>query len=175
MIWRDHPALSGTPPKEGNTNPLNEMMRNIAFFIIAVALVFQAGCGGGGHSRPSDLPKLHPVNITITQGGSPLAGAMVNLLSKTPATYGSASAVTDASGVAVPWTYGFAGVPEGQYTVTVSKSASDGNKKVYRYVDAKYSSTETSPFSIDVKAGRTGETFDVGAQVKELLTDDSQE
>ena len=159
-------------------------MRNIIFFIFAVALVLQVGCGGGGPARPADLPKLHPVNITITQGGAVLEGATVNLFSKTPATYSSASAVTDASGVAALRTYGFPGVPEGQYTVTVTKTAiegateqMDGNTKIlvggkiYQYVDAKYHDAETSTLSIDIKAGTTNETLDIGAPVKEFIAD----
>jgi len=163
-------------------------MRNTTFFIIAVVLALQTGCGDRGPVRPADLPKLHPVNITITQGGAPLEGATVNLLSKTPATYSSASAVTDASGVAVLRTYGFTGVPEGQYTVTVAKTAvegateqMDGNTKIlvggkiYQYVDAKYHDAETSTLSIDIKAGTTNETLDIGAPVKEFIADNSRD
>lgn len=163
-------------------------MRNFIFFIFAIALAFQAGCGNRGPVRPADLPKLHPVNITITQGGTPLMGATVTLLSKTPATYSSASAATDASGVAVPRTYGFAGVPEGQYTVTVAKTAvegateqMDGNTKIlvggkiYQYVDSKYLDADTSPLSIDIKAGTTNETLDIGAPAKEFIAENSRD
>jgi len=160
-------------------------MRNIVVLLIfAVALALQAGCGGGGPHRPSDLPKLHPVNITITQGGTPLEGATVNLTSKTPATYGTATGATDSSGVAAMRTYGFTGVPEGQYTVTVMKTAiegateqMDGNAKIlvggriYQYVDAQYQNAETSTLSIDIKAGTTNETLDVGAPVKEFIAE----
>jgi len=158
-------------------------MRTIITLLFIVSVAFQAGCGPQGPPRPSDLPTLHLVSITITQEGTPLAGASVILTSKTPQTYSTASGTTDAAGVVVPRTYGFEGIPVGQYTVSVSKTAIEGateqmdgstpiqvGGKIYQYVGKEYLETRTSPLSIDVSAAMET-TLDVGASVREFIAD----
>jgi len=158
-------------------------MRTIITLLFIVSVALQAGCGQQGHPRPSDLPTLHLVSITVTQEGTPLAGASVILTSKTPQTYSTASGTTDAAGVVVPRTYGFDGVPAGQYTVSVSKTAiegateqMDGNTpiqvggKVYQYVSKEYLESGTTPLSIDVSA-KMETTLDVGAPAHEFIAD----
>ena len=157
-------------------------MRTLSFFTLAVALLFLSGCGGD-KSRPTDLPKLFPVSITITQGDAPLAGATVTLNAKTPSKYGTSSGTTDASGIAKFKTYGYDGVPAGDYTVTVAKVGVEGAKEVvayegeapqmvggtsYQYVDAKFTKGDTGlTITVTEKGGKA--TFDVGAAVKTSL------
>jgi hypothetical protein len=159
-------------------------MRTIPLLSFIVVLVFQAGCGKD-HNRPDDLPKLYPVSITVTQDGKPLEEATVTLYAKTPTKYGTGSAKTNASGVAVIRTYGYNGVPVGQYTVTVEKRGVEGAKevtmedgatdfvggKIFQYVEAQYANESSTPFSIDVTEKGATDTFEVGKPVHVYLGD----
>ena len=160
-------------------------MRTIfIIFSFIAALSLQMGCGKD-INRPDDLPKLYPVSVTVTQEGKPLPGATVTLNSKTPTKYGTCSAETDASGVAVLRTYGYNGAPLGQYTVMVEKRGVEGARetkdeygttmmsggKIYQYVDAKYTNEGSTPFSIDVTEKGAKEAFEVGAPVRLYLGD----
>ena len=159
-------------------------MRTLLLLTISTALLL-AGCGGGDAARrPADMPPIYPVKITITQDGAALQEASVTLTAKTSAKYGIASGMTDASGVAVIRTYGFAGVPEGNYTVTVSKRVvegaveerdEDGNTyqtggKVYEYVNAQYLNA-SSPLSVEVTTKGATESFDVGAPAHVFISE----
>lgn len=159
-------------------------MRTILLITFVVILAFQAGCSKDPN-RPDDLPKLYPVRITVTQEEKPLEGATVTLSSKTPMKYGSCSAETNASGVAVLKTYGFCGVPVGQYAVTVEKRGIEGAResttedgltiqsggKVFQYVDTQYTNENSSPCSIDVTEKGAKDAFEVGAPVHVFLMD----
>ena len=159
-------------------------MRTLLFLTLSFAFIHFTGCGGDS-GRPADMPPIYPVRITITQNGAALADASVTLTAKTPAMYGVASGMTNASGTAMIRTYGFEGVPEGAYTVTVSKQAvegavkagdNEGNEyetggKVYEYVDTQYAKTDTSTLSIEVTTKGAAETFDVGTPVHVFLHD----
>ena len=158
-------------------------MRTFLLLTISIALVFQAGCAKNS-SRPADMPKLRSVRITIIQDGKPLEGADVTLTAKTPMNYGVATGATDASGIAVLRTYGFDGVPDGQYTVTVSKRSVEGATQVtnpidgstreaggsiFQTVDVQYTDTQSSPLGISVSGKAAKESFDVGASVHEFM------
>jgi hypothetical protein len=154
-------------------------MRIILFFVVSIAFLLQAGCGEDA-SRPKDLPKLYSVNISITQESKPLEGAIVTLSSTTPSTYGMASGTTNASGTATLRTYGYPGVPLGEYKVLVQKVGVEGAKedktpegkpirvggKSYQYVDAQYGTESSTAFSISVTEKGVKATFEVGAPVK---------
>ena len=160
-------------------------MRTFLFLAFIAAFILQAGCGGGGSARPDDMPKIYPVKITVTQDSAALQGATVTLTAKTPAKYGVASGLTDAYGVASIRTYGYIGVPEGQYTVTVSKQEvedakeatdADGNSyqtggKVYEYVNVQYSKTDTSPLNVEVTTKGATASFEVDAPVHVFISD----
>jgi len=159
-------------------------MRRILLFSAAVVLVLQMGCNKDT-DRPADLPKLFPVSITVTQEGKPLEKATVTMSAKTPDKYGTCMGETDASGVAVMYTYGFKGAPLGQYVVSIEKRVVEGAKevkiepegiidhvggKVYNYVDKKYMGAD-SPHGIEVTEKGAQETFEVGAPVHVFLMD----
>jgi hypothetical protein len=159
-------------------------MRIITPLLFAIVLVLQTGCAKD-HNRPADLPKLYPVRITIMQEGTPLTGALVTLEADTPAKFGVAMSETNNAGVATMMTYGYPGVPLGQYTVMVDKQVVEGARqttneygesvevggKIYRYVDAQYIQKSSSPFSINVIERGATETFDVGKPVHIFVAD----
>ena len=154
-------------------------MRTILFFTFVVALLLQMGCSKDPN-RPVDLPKLYSVSIVVTQEGKPLEGATVTLISKTPAKYGTCSAETNTSGIAVLRTYGYKGTPAGEYTVTIEKRGVEGARetkneygdtimvggKIYQYVDGQYADKASSPFSLNVTEKETKEAFEVGKPVR---------
>jgi len=132
------------------------------------------------------MPPLFPVNITIIQDGQPLEGATVTLIATAPvvAQYGISSGTTTAAGVARPRTYGFDGVPAGDYTVVVERRVTEGEQQIiedgavvgtrggrtYQLVDAQFSTAATSTLRISVAERRGAtETFDVGAAVRVFL------
>ena len=158
------------------------MNKLIIVLIILTGIVVLTGCAKND-SRPKDLPPLFACYLTITQGGSPLAGATVNLISidGTNAKY-QASSITDANGKAVVTTYGFNGVPAGKYKVCVRKTVVEGVTKVtdsygdlvdspgteYRTVDPLYSDEKTTPHEIEIVEQKAPQSasFDVGKPVK---------
>jgi hypothetical protein len=158
-------------------------MRIFLFLALGTAILLQVGCGGGDHGRPADLPQLYPVRIEIIQGGNPLEGAIVTLVSKTPATYGTALGTTNASGVALLQTHGFDGVPVGNYAVLVVKALPENQREgttlegltymaggqLYNYVDTQFSNANSTLLSITVTERGARETFDVGAPVRVFM------
>ena len=159
-------------------------MRIIVLLSFMFVLAFQPGCGKDPN-RPDDLPKLYPVSITVTQEGKPLEGATVTLHAKAETKYGTCLASTDASGVAVIRTYGFKGVPLGQYSVTIEKRIVEGAKeikveggttdyvggKVYQFVEPDYTKKSSTSLSVDVTETGVNETFEVGSPVHQYLMD----
>jgi hypothetical protein len=149
----------------------------ILFFVVV------SGCFRS--SAPSDLPKLYPCTITITQDNKPLEGATVELIvSEGQAKY-KAVTVTDSRGVAIMSTYGYNGAPSGKYKVVVTKKIEDdfiygvsstGAKEVsssthYRTVEPKFSNPKTTPHEIEINNNGkiTEANFDVGKPIKEKL------
>jgi hypothetical protein len=138
-----------------------------------------AGCKDT--SRPADLPPLYSCVLVITQDNKPLDGAVVELvpIDEANAKYRSSSA-TDADGNATMTTYGFDGVPAGQYKVCVWKTVIEGvtqytnndgelvntNGTEYRTVEQKYSTAKTTPHEIEVTKKTLKTTFDVGKPIK---------
>jgi len=53
---------------------------NLILFLGLVALPFFCGCNQ--KAKPAGMPDFHPCFITITQGSTPLEGALVRLESK---------------------------------------------------------------------------------------------
>jgi len=106
-------------------------MNNRAVFTwmgLFAALFFVGGCGS---EVPSDLPKLHPTVITITQGGQPLEGALVTMIAEETGGWACAGK-TDSAGRAVIKTNGmYNGAPEGTYKVTIVKQERDWGEDPY--------------------------------------------
>jgi len=139
-------------------------------------------CGCSESSQPTDMPTLYPCTISVTQGGSPLADAYVELISPDVQKY-RPSAPTDASGNAVMLTYGHPGVPAGTYTILVSKTIEDdivyktdeyGERVVassnnYKTVEDRYSNPETTPHSIEITSKSARITIDVGKAVRNKM------
>ena len=157
-------------------------MRTLTIFTLSIALLLQAGCGGDD-GRPDDLPQLYPVTITIIQSGNPLEDALITLVNKTPATYGTATGTTDASGIARLRTYGYNGVPAGDYAVVVEKRVTEGQTErtmpdgavilvggqLFQYVEAQFTQESSTPHSLTVTNRGATETFDVGEPVRVFM------
>lgn len=151
---------------------------------------------GCGEPRPEGLPELYPATITVTQDGSPLAGAAVTLLPQDAAlARWPAGGTTDSSGVVTLHTYStYPGAPAGTFKVTVSKTTTEGeprpthpgadatpaelsaydramktgNFEVFQVVAAEHRMPSTTKLSIDVTpSGPNQFTLDVGPAVKE--------
>jgi len=91
----------------------------LLFFIVASLSFF--GCGG--EKRPSDLPVLHPVSVTVEQEGKPVPGAIVTLNHSDGDAKWSASCETGSDGIAKNFfTNGkYKGVAAGKFQVCVRK------------------------------------------------------
>ncbi|MDR2642956.1 MAG: carboxypeptidase-like regulatory domain-containing protein [Planctomycetaceae bacterium] len=146
---------------------------------------------GCGKSRPADLPKLYPAVITVLQDGKPLADANVQMVPQTDSKW-SAVGVTDANGKVEFFTQGkYKGVPEGTYTVLVSKVFTEpsqyANKpqpanvdygqwqemlaseklKSFNLVDTKFNDKSTSP--LEWTTGQKNGIVDVGQSIREEI------
>ncbi|MGL6196129.1 MAG: hypothetical protein ACRC2T_15035 [Thermoguttaceae bacterium] len=149
-------------------------MKNL-FILILPAIALIVGCGGP--ARPSDLPKLYPVKITITQQGDPCEEATVFLANDDANSKWVVTGVTDKSGVAVLKTNGtYDGAPAGSYKISVRKDeyVREGESlpgspapitAQFQLIEGKYTLPTTSGLTIEIK-GKTQETFDVGEPVK---------
>ena len=93
--------------------------------MLGVGLLLFTGCG---KKKPDGIPPLYPVSVTITKGGTPVAGANVFLV-PTSVDFGSWSAAgfTDASGLATIETsqgdWKGKGAPEGEFKIYLTKLA----------------------------------------------------
>ncbi len=162
----------------------------LPFAVAFAVLPILSGCGP---KLPADLPKLYPVKLTFTQEGAPLSGAMIALIPESGNTHYTSGGSTNEQGILQVKTHGvYSGVPEGKYTVTVTKeeiihaNISNGVKPAneeeahkiyeanknksktegYRLVDPKYNSPQTSELKISVDKTGTDQTFDLGKAVK---------
>lgn len=157
-------------------------MRNILLPITIFTAVVLCGCAD--KTKPAGFPKLYPVSIKVIQDGQPLADAQVQLDSSDIPWM--AAGTTDAAGTAVLWTYGkHEGAPAGHFTVTVTKTVNEGEEeyiaaknrfdeaaaaravvKSFTYVDQKFSSSETTPLTVDIDKKTKLLEVDVSPAVK---------
>lgn len=162
-------------------------------FTVFVSLAFLVILTGCGPAKPADLPKLYPVQLTFTQEGKPLSGAMIALIPESAKTRYTSGGMTNDQGMLAVRTHGiYPGVPEGKYTVTVRKEeinygnvpsdvkpaneaeahelyeANKSKMKAegYRYVDPKYNSPQSSDLKITVEKAGVTQSFDLGKAVK---------
>ena len=144
---------------------------------LTVPLVALFGCSPS--DRPEGLPTLYPCEITVIQEGVPLAGANVTFIGDQPWAIGGG---TDDKGVARIFTHGkFEGAPVGTYSVLITKtvlegaptpeerdnpSYTGGGGTMYSTVDRKFGVLDTTPFTIEIIAGKNSQTFDVEKAVR---------
>ena len=97
------------------------------FAAIIVLLLLLAGIGGcGSPAKPDGLPTLYSCKITITQSGQPLDDAIVQFHGVNNSVPWTVSGVTNRAGIAAMKTQAqFAGAPEGEYIVTVTKKVQE--------------------------------------------------
>ncbi len=112
-------------------------------------------------------PKPVPASGQVTMDGAPAAGVTVTFYKKVAATDTApartqyvADALTDADGKFVPSTAkAFDGLPEGEYAVTLFKSATgkyySGEVKEKSLLAEKYADPKTSPLKVTFKQGES--------------------
>jgi hypothetical protein len=148
---------------------------------LLICLVF-SGCQKS--NRPADLPKLYPCRITVTQEMSPLEGASITLQAvNSSGKYQVSSGRTDFAGIATIYTYGVAGVPLGDYKITISKVSTEGGTqkidsfgngeivgtKNYQLVDNKFTENDTTPAKITITEKSNDIIIDVGKAVHQTI------
>lgn len=163
-------------------------MKKYLLVLLFVFCVF-FGCG---EKPPEDMPKLYKTRLILVQEGKPLDGAMVLLERHTKTTKYSCGGMTDANGIVNIQTHGkYTGVPEGTYTVVVSKIITEYSGPLneipseesavrswmeknrnrfketnYLVVDPKYGNSETSDLKIDVTKKGLNTTFELGSPIR---------
>jgi hypothetical protein len=156
-------------------------IRRLSVTAIAASLLGCAIVGCGGPAGPEGMPELFPTVLTITQGGTPLEGASVQMVPSDPSlTKWSCGGASDAMGKVVVMTLGkYPGAAAGSYKVTVFKElmetagpanadpASSSTTKAFALVDPKFQLADTTPASVTVTSGEnTPPAIDLGAPVK---------
>ena len=157
--------------------------------LILLSLITLFGCAK--QSVPDGLPKLVPVTLTITQEGTPLAGAVVSVVDLSGGISFMVGGTTDVNGNVVLYTHGqYKGAPLGKFKVRVVKTESDplppapqrdtpefeayikemrkNPPKTYMLVEKQYTNVNTTPLELDINGPLTT-TFDVGKAVKDVL------
>ena len=168
------------------------MKHNFTICFIALFFLLISGCAP---RLPSDLPKLHPVRLVITQDGTLLEGATVQLLPQDPESRWSAMGKTDSDGKVDFYTEGrYPGVPEGNYKVVVFKVFTEPSKYVgkerpadidygtwdkmianerrvsYHQVNPLYDSRQTTPLELTVGPKQEKDRMiDVGKAINERI------
>ncbi|MDO4586298.1 MAG: carboxypeptidase regulatory-like domain-containing protein [Planctomycetia bacterium] len=157
--------------------------------IISILLVVLFFCGCKKESRPDGLPELYPCPVKVIQGGAPLAEANITLIPQDSAlARWPIGGNTGADGIAHLQTYGFPGVPAGQFKVTIAKTDREGGVQnqedakrqmegedlgetiTYTLIDEQFKDRFSSPLSLEVQAGENPITeFDVGDAIKKEL------
>lgn len=153
----------------------------VALFSLALVAVVAVGCGKS--NKPSDMGELGGCVVKVTQDGAPLEGADVIFYAQDPENQKyTPSGRTNEKGEAKIKTYGFEGVPAGEYKVTVTKLvieegtlvvADNGAESVergaeYQVVAAEYRDVNTTPLSVTVTDPmKEVPVFDVGAAVED--------
>ena len=141
------------------------------------------------------MPDLYSCNITITQGGVPLEGALVKLEPKQGGSIGwNSDGKTDTKGIAhVATGIDFKGVPLGEYVVRVSKTeispsefpdippkdpaeydkwrtgVQNEKRITYNLVKPEFNDAKMTPHSITITKGKNEAAFDVGEPIKEEI------
>ncbi len=173
-------------------------MKMKSFLAALVATVVFCAIGCGGPQKPSDLPDLYPVKLTIIQDGQPLEGATVYLVDTTNTCRFTVGYQTDAKGIADLKTDGkFPGCPAGNFKVVINKKfmpemptgnppsdpeeraefdrkIKELNDQVAETVDVKFTKASTTPEVIEVTSAGLEKTIDVGEKVHVLLNDISK-
>ena len=99
----------------------NMKNKTIIFHLPLLLLLGFAFTGCSGETLPG-MPQRFPAQLTVTQEGKPLEGAKIMLINTDTSSTWSGGGVTDKNGVAQVRTMGqYSGIPEGTYTVCVSK------------------------------------------------------
>ena len=167
--------------------------RQLTCFLAMACLIALFGCNRGPQ-LPSDVPKLIPCKITVTQEGAPLAGATVILDVAGGGSWRTAG-TTDSAGVVVPMTNGqFEGVPEGKYKVVVTKTEQDASSippapeagapgydewmqkyamtegpARYSLIEKPFTAAKTTTLELEVSGKSVEKTIDVGKKVREKM------
>ncbi len=159
-------------------NQLKNMLRPKSF-LLAASLGF-GGCSSVVDT-PTGMPSLVPVTLNVQQGGVPLEGASVQLVSADASNGWASGGSSDAEGNVKVMTLGkYEGAPEGKYKVVVAKTVTEGGSgdsnnpavstesKIYDYVDLKYKLADKTPLEIEIAASDAGEAkvIDVGSPIK---------
>jgi hypothetical protein len=139
-----------------------------------IFLVLVAGCAR--EQRPEGIPTLYPCNITITQDGKPLAGAMVTLYTESSEDRRwSPGGTTDSQGVIQIKVLGkYLGAPAGTYKVTVAKHEIENVDSNSYYhvslVETQYIKVKDTPLKIEVTPQGVTQTFDVGKPIQKRIS-----
>jgi hypothetical protein len=167
-------------------------IQNVIGIFFSIALIAFIGCG---EKLPADLPKLYPTTLTVVQENQPLGDAIVQVTAKDRNSKWSATGITNASGVVELDTQGkYKGVPEGIYSVVVTKTFTETPKyagqsqpkdvsyeewqkmlaadvsKSYNLVDLKFGSLETTTLEIKITpSGNNNQKIDVGKSIREEI------
>ena len=153
-------------------------IRNLQILFVLIALVLLAGCGG--QKLPDGMPQPVTCEITVTQDGKPLEGAVVRLHSEENHSW-TAVGRTEASGKAVIYTLDqYKGAVPGKYKVIVSKTETETGVGVsseeaqgrdtslasFALVEDVYGMASTTTLAIEVAKGTPAHTVDVGKAVR---------
>lgn len=157
------------------------MKQFISFSPLFLCLVFfMSGCLQ--RPKPDGLPRLYPCVIVLTQEGTPLVGADIQLKAKNGSCPWPVGGKTDVDGRAVIVTYGqHKGAPEGTFAVSVSlreteitreKGSPTAAIRHYSLVEESFTQPETTSLEIEIKTSSNTRTFDLGKPAKILVETD---
>ncbi|MDO5554834.1 MAG: hypothetical protein Q4G68_13835 [Planctomycetia bacterium] len=145
------------------------------FLFVIVLLIFTI-CGTAcntGPQKPEDFPDLTSCKLKVTQDGSPTEGIFISALRTDRSREWSIFGVTDANGIATMMTQDkFAGVPEGDYILTMTKQESEPSdtsvtgETTFILLEKKYTNAATSPLRLTVGSEPVKETYEIGKPVR---------
>lgn len=131
---------------------------------------------------PDGMPSLHPCTIKVTQEGTPLPEAEIQLIAKDTATARWAvTGRTDKNGLAAIFTMGkYQGAPLGEYTVLIIKQEivydhppkevngelEYGPSTAFSLISPEQGIAEKSPHHLSIESKKNHFEFDCGKKVR---------
>jgi len=156
--------------------------REFLFCLLFVGLFCIPACNR--QPLPNDLPKLYRRSVKVTQGGRPLADAVV-FFAPTDNSKWNAGGSTNSSGVAELHTQGmYRGIAAGTYKVTVNKTEfedkvdptrrnSEGGALTttifHSLVELKYTDQNTTDLEVVITPKNEPIVLDLGSPVRQVL------
>ncbi|MDR2440527.1 MAG: hypothetical protein LBE12_14290 [Planctomycetaceae bacterium] len=150
------------------------MLKRYRVLLLLFISTIVFGCSYGPE-KPTDLPKLYPVEVSVKFGGKAIENVNVSLIPVDKSKWNAAGS-TNSKGIAkLSTSFSFSGVPAGQYIIAFSKNQTIGTAEnastVESEIPLKYSVTQSQE-TVEIKPQSNKLTFNLdGGSEKKVVNE----